>query len=51
MGGAGNESDDCLPKHIHVRSIASVYGNVSQPITFYVYPFPFVFSIPLDLSK
>jgi hypothetical protein len=32
MGGAGDESDDCLPKHIRVRSIASVYGNVSQPI-------------------
>ncbi|CAK9232059.1 unnamed protein product [Sphagnum troendelagicum] len=28
----GDESDDCLPKHIRVRSIASVYGNVSQPI-------------------
>jgi hypothetical protein len=32
MDGAGDESDDFLPKHIGVRSIASVYGNVSQPI-------------------
>jgi hypothetical protein len=32
MGGAGDESDDFLPKHIDVRSIASVYGNVLQPI-------------------
>ncbi len=32
MGGAGDESDDFLPKDIGVRSIASVYGNVSQPI-------------------
>jgi hypothetical protein len=29
MGGVGDEFDDCLPKHIRVRSIASVYGNVS----------------------
>jgi hypothetical protein len=32
MGGAGDESDNFLPKHIGVRSIASVYGNGSQPI-------------------
>jgi hypothetical protein len=32
MGGASDESDDYLPKLICVKSIASVYGNVSQPI-------------------
>jgi hypothetical protein len=32
MGGAGDESDDYLPKLIYVKNIASVYGNVSQPI-------------------
>ncbi len=32
MGGASDESDDFLPKLICVKSIANVYGNVSQPI-------------------